>query len=237
MKFRTMQENLRQILLERIESRDLTGLQLSQQTGFRQAHVSNFLNRKRGLSLEGMDRVLRVLKLSALDLLDPKEINQHASILPPSSGDFQNVLLVSSAHACEPHIINRKVKEIFKFRKSFLNNLRPGLKSDDRKKWERFLLIRVERNQGMSMLPRLEPGTIALIDRHYNSLRPYRNGEPNLYAVHNNGHCSVRYVEQNGEQLFFRPLNVAYPVEVVAMSGKKTQDCVIGRVCYVGSEV
>ena len=58
MKFKTLQENLRKILWTRIDEGKLTGLRLAEQTGFQQAHISNFLNRKRGLSTEGMDKVL-----------------------------------------------------------------------------------------------------------------------------------------------------------------------------------
>ena len=84
MKFKALQENLRKTLWDRIEEGDLTGLRLAQQTGFKQAHISNFLNRKRGLSLEGMDKVLNVQHLSVLDLIEPTEVNKRASILPPS---------------------------------------------------------------------------------------------------------------------------------------------------------
>jgi hypothetical protein len=52
-------------------------------------HISNFLNRKPGLSIEGMDKVLSVEHLSVLDLLDPSEINKHASIPPPGDDEFQ----------------------------------------------------------------------------------------------------------------------------------------------------
>jgi len=69
MKFRVLQDNLRRTIWERIGEGDLTGLRLAQQTGFKQAHISNFLNKKRGLSLEGMDKVLAVQHLSVLDLL------------------------------------------------------------------------------------------------------------------------------------------------------------------------
>ena len=62
MKFKVLQENLRKTLWERIEEGDLTGLRLAKETGFKQAHISNFLNKKRGLSLEGMDKVLSVQK-------------------------------------------------------------------------------------------------------------------------------------------------------------------------------
>ena len=75
MKFQSLQENLRKRLWQRIDDGQLTGLRLAEETGFKQAHISNFLNGKRSLSLEGFDRVLSVLRLSVLDLLDPKEIN------------------------------------------------------------------------------------------------------------------------------------------------------------------
>jgi hypothetical protein len=65
MKFKGLQENLRKALLARIADRELTGLKLAEQTGFKQAHISNFLNRKRSLSLAGMDKVLTVQHFSS----------------------------------------------------------------------------------------------------------------------------------------------------------------------------
>ena len=171
MKFRALQENLRKTLWSRIEEGDLTGLHLAAQTGFKQAHISNFLNRKRGLSLEGMDKVLNVQHLSVLDLLDPAEINKRASILPPSGDEFENVLLVEGRIAAgEPLLMSMNVKEILKFKKSFLRKLRPEMVGD-RDGWERFVLLRADPREGMSMYPRLLPGASVLIDRHYNSLR------------------------------------------------------------------
>src|SRR5205085_6279246 len=121
MKFRALQENLRKMLWERIGEGNLTGLRLARQTGFKQAHISNFLNRKRGLSLEGMDKVLNVQHLSVLDLLDPAEINKRASIAPPSEDEFEDVLLTEGAIAAgDPLITSENVKDILKFKKSFL---------------------------------------------------------------------------------------------------------------------
>ena len=183
MKFRVLQDNLRKTLWGRIEKGDLTGLRLAQQTGFKQAHISNFLNKKRGLSIEGMDRVLAVQHLSALDLLDPSEINKRASILPPSDDEFQNVLLTDSkVAATHPLITSMNVKEILKFKKSFLKKLKAETEGQ-RGEWERFVLIKVDSEEAMSMYPRLTPGATLLIDRHYNSLKPYRKGEFNMYAV------------------------------------------------------
>src|SRR3954465_608862 len=105
MTFRQLQENLRQIMRQRVKGGHLTGLKLSQQTGFQQAHISNFLNSKRSLSLEGMDKVLSVQKFSVLDLLDPDEISKRATILPPSEGEFENVVLVEGEVAAGEPLI------------------------------------------------------------------------------------------------------------------------------------
>jgi len=248
MKCQALQDNLRQLVQERIAAGELTGLRLSGLTGFRQAHVSNFLNGKRGLSLEGMDKILRALKLSVLDLIDPEEIkggSPHTS--SPQSG-FRQVLLVASADAWQPHIGTRQVQDVFPFRESFLSRLRPAME-DDRRGWERFVLVRMDRTAGDGMSPiakamtkavtstKTGTGAVVLIDRHYNSLRPYRKYAPNLYAVHYEGQCAVRYVEQIGGQLLFRPLNADYPIAVAKAKRGRSKNFVIGRVCYVASEV
>ena len=210
MKFKALQENLRKVMRKRIDAGDLTGLKLAHQTGFQQAHISNFLNSKRSLSLEGMDKVLQVQHLSVLDLLDPSEINKRASILPPSQGEFEDVLLTEGSIAAgEPLITNENVKDL-KFKKTFLKRLRPDIKGS-RDGWSRFVLIKIDSRDGMSMYPRLLPGATVLIDRHYNSLEPYRKNENNMYAVKKDGGCTIKYVEMAGNALVLRPHNQSYP--------------------------
>jgi len=238
MKFKALQENLRKALWHRIEEKNLTGLRLAQQTGFKQAHISNFLNRKRNLSLEGMDKLLSVQRLSVLDLLDPQEINKRASILPPSEDAFENVVVVDGSTAArEPLLMSMDVKDMAKFKKSFLRRLRPELEGAARSRWERFAVLKVDGRDGMSMFPRLLPGATVLIDRHYNSLKPYRKGDNNMYAVNRDGDCTIKYVEAAGRNLVLRPHNQAYPVEVISMEeGQGAGDYLVGRVCYVGIE-
>jgi len=74
------------------------------------------------------------------------------------------------------------VKEILKFKKRFLKKLKAETEGN-REQWQRFVLIKVDGQEGMSMYPRLMPGATLLLDRHYNSLKPYRKGEFNMYAV------------------------------------------------------
>ena len=236
MKFRQLQENLRRALLDKIEDRELTALGLAHLTGFKQPHITNFLNRKRSLSLDAMDRVIGVQKMSVLDLVDPHEINKRASILPPSEDDFDNVLLVESAVAArEATITKEKVRDILKFKKSFLRRLRPST-DNGRNAWQRFVLIKVDSQDGMSMYPRLLPGATVLIDRHYNSLEPYRK-EPNMYAVRQNGAATVKYVEVSGKTLILRPHNQSFPVSILEIEeGKTAADYIVGRICHVAIE-
>src|ERR1035441_4252131 len=125
MKFRALQENLRQLLWDRINAGEITGLRLAQPTGVKKGPLSQFLNRKRGLSLEGMDKVLNVQHLSVLDLLDPAEVNKRASVLPPSEDEFDNIVVTEpQIAASEARIMSMHVKEILKFKKSFLKRLK-----------------------------------------------------------------------------------------------------------------
>jgi hypothetical protein len=98
-------------------------------------------------------------------------------------------------------------------------------------------LIRVDGREDMSMYPRLLPGATLLIDRHYNSLKPYRKSESNMYGVAHNGKCTIKYIEVAGNHLVLRPHNQADPVAVMRIEhGKKPHDYVVGRVCHIGIE-
>lgn len=237
MKFKVLQDNLRKVLWERIERGELTGLRLAQQTGFKQAHISNFLNRKRGLSLEGMDKVLAVQHLSVLDLLDPAEVSKRATIVPPSPDEFENIVLTDlSVAATQPLIASMNVKEIVKFRKSFLRRLRVESEGD-RSGWQRFIFVKLEAADALPMAPRLQPGATLLIDRHYNAISPYRKGEFNLYVVLKNDVAAIRYVEVSGSHIILRPHSEASPIEVVPIEeGKHAWDYIVGRICYLGLE-
>jgi len=87
------------------------------------------------------------------------------------------------------------------------------------------------------MYPRLFPGATVLIDRHYNSLQPYRKGELNMYAVRAKESCIVPYVELAGRNIILRPHNQAHAVEVLTMGEDEgLPDYLVGRVCYMGIE-
>src|ERR1700749_676496 len=78
-RFQTLQEKLRAVIRARLDRGELTGKSLAHKAGFQQAHLSNFLNGKRGLSLQAMDRLLDVLHVDVLQLAGVDEALRHAA--------------------------------------------------------------------------------------------------------------------------------------------------------------
>ncbi len=238
MSFVALQESLRKELRKRIDAGELTGMELARRTGFTQAHISNFLNRKRGLKLTALDRMLKAIGLSVYDLLDPHELVRFAAVPASTEAEYAEVPLVegSSAAASEV-IVNEEVRELVKFRRAFLNRIRADLAALARKSWTRFVLIRADTREGMSMWPRLNPGCTILLDRHYTTLRHYRKNDRNIYAVRKAGGCIVKYVELSGSFLILRPHNPDHPVEILPIpEGQTAADLLIGRVAHVAVE-
>lgn len=236
MTFQKLQDRLRKRLLAHIAAGQVTGLKLADMAGFQQAHMSNFLNRKRHLSLDAMDSVLAALHWTVFDLLDAAELQPLAARIPAAEDDYDNVPLVADEALAEPSLVSQQVREVLKFKRSFLRRLRADA-TGDRAQWQRFALVKADSREGMSMYPRTLPGATLLIDRHYNSLKPYRRNERNMYAIRHDGSYTIKYVEQAGRTLVLRPHNETYPVTVVQVSEAETpEEYVLGRVCHVAIE-
>lgn len=238
MNFKSLQDNLRATLWRKMNNGGVTGIALAEDAGIGQAHMSNFLNGKRGLSLEAMDRVLATQSLTIFDLLDPAQIDRYASIPTCNDAEFATVPLVDAQIAASADRINRGViRETLKFSANFLRGLR-SLCEPARAHWERFVALRVDARDGMSMFPRLMPGAIILVDRHYHAPKPYRRGESTMFAVRRAGiGCVIRYVEMAGHTVLLRPHNTAYPLEILTLSRRHTAPYyIVGRVAHVGLE-
>ena len=236
LRFLHLQDSLRKLILDRIAAGELTGMALAASSGFRQAHISNFLNRKRGLSLEGMDRVLEVEKLSVLDLVPPEEINRRASIPPPREDDYANIFFVSPENSARAQVQARDVLEVLKFKHAFLRRLRPS-PHGDRENWLRFVITKPSRSCGEAMFPRLAPGCTVLLDRHYTALVPYRRAEPCIYAVVSGNEVIFRKVEFDRDCLLLRPEHPAVPIKRLHVSHlTDCRDLIVGRVVHVSME-
>ncbi|MGH9596620.1 MAG: hypothetical protein ACRD3K_07470 [Edaphobacter sp.] len=240
MNFQDLHELLRIELLRRIERGTLTRSRLAQQAGFQQAHISNFLNRKRALSLEGLDRVLVSQNLT-IDQILPLEIQALAATQPAPvhHRDPTEIVPVVSPSAAmdEARIPTSSIIETIQVSASRLhdNRARP---STGHAHWQRFLAIRADTQQSAAMDPLISPGAIAVIDRHYNSLAPYRAHQPTLYAVRSGPALLLRFVDFNEGRLILRPWSRDFPVQLLPLATHETpSDYIVGRVCLVFSEL
>lgn len=222
-----LEDSMRKAIKQRITAGVLTGTVLARQTGFQQAHISNFLNGRRGLSVEGFDRMLEALGLSVTDLIGPI-----AAAASPAR-EYDDVPIVETAIAHHPDFAAREISDVLKFKRAFLKRVRARA-SAGRETWTRFIIIKADADNALAMYPRIVPGATLLVDRHYDSLEPYRRREPNIYAVLKGKSVLVRYVEEQGGHLLLRPANSNSPLLSI-MSG--AGDPIIGRVCHIGAEV
>ena len=235
MNFQHLHELLRTELLRRIERGLLTQSRLAHQAGFQQAHISNFLNRKRALSLEGLDRVLASQNLT-IDQILPLDLA--AAAAPQTHEPIEIVPVVSSSVAMdEARVSEPAVIETVQVSASRLhdNRARPSTKYAH---WQRFLAIRADAQQAAAMQPLVAPGSIAVLDRHYNSLAPYRAQQPTLYAVRCGAALLLRYVDFDEGHLILRPYSREFSVQLIRLASHESPaDYLVGRVCLLFSEL
>lgn len=232
MNFSQLHERLRLELLRRIQRGTLSVSLLARQTGFGQAHLSNFLNRKRQLSLEGLDRVLAAQQLDAGDLLPMRD---------SSGGNFDDLLnipLVSHATAMfEPLVRPGAVQRLVQVPVGLLNRARART-SPSRHAWLRFVAVQIAAADAAAMDPLVLPDAVVLLDRHYNSLAQYRPARPNLYGVRHNAHLKVRYADFQAGRLLLRPHNRSVAIEAIDPGpGESPGDLITGRVVMIVNEM
>lgn len=227
-------EQLRAHIRARIGRGELTGVGLARAADFPQGHLSNFLNARRGLSLESMDRLLDTLGIGILDLLETKEIEEHVEL--PRKEGVERVALVSPENAALARFAPEQILETRSFNKSFLRKLRARA-AEDRRDWLRFVVIRLEL-KGVPLIAFRGVRASLLIDRHYSSLDPYRRFQPNVYVVSFAGRCNMGYVSVSDDCLVLRTRDPQQEVEMLKIErGRSYSEYIVGRVCHVGLEV
>jgi transcriptional regulator with XRE-family HTH domain len=230
MGFVGLQEALRRELRRRIAAGELTGMELARKTGFTQAHISNFINRKRGLKLRALDRMMKALGLTLYDLLDPRDLARHAAVPPATADEFVDVPVIEATAAASPVITREQVREMLKFRSAFLDRLRATAPAA-RKGWTRFVALQIEAAEAEAMWPGAGARATLLVDRHSISLTPYRPGHRNIYVVKRDSGLLVRYAESIDGSLVLQPRDPGFPAIVVPV--ESVADAVVGRVAQV----
>jgi len=233
MNFTQMHERLRLELLRRIQRGTLSVSLLARQTGYGQPHLSNFLHSRRQLSLEAIDRILAAQHLTAADLLPVLQLGGARQV----DGEDSAVPMVSHHAALfEPNIRPTAIQSMLHLPAGSLNQMRARV-SISRRTWERFVAVRIPAADALPMEPLVLPEAIALVDRHYNSLMPYRPNRPNLYAVRYGSRLLLRYVDFVANRLVLRPYNLAHPVDLIEVEpGEPPSELLAGRVALILNE-
>jgi transcriptional regulator with XRE-family HTH domain len=228
-----LHERLRLEVIRLIERGTLSGSLLARQTGYRQSHISNFLRRKRTLSMRAFDRLLAVTPISLTDLM-PADRQASFDFLDyaPGDSDWISIPIVSQPSAIhDHHIVSRAVLDLLKLPADMLGDLRPNCRQP-RKQWQRFVAVRATELQARPMQPVIQPHAILLIDRHYCSLMPHRITDPNIYAVRVANALAFRYLAFEASRLILRPYNLNHPIDLLELATNETlPDLIVGRVC------
>lgn len=234
MNFSQLHEQLRIEITRRIDRGQLTGTLLGRQTGLQASHLSNFIRRKRKLSLSALDRVLAAQLLSIEDLLP--ESDRAAVRRDPA--ETSTVPLVSHATALHSPIVNqRSVLGAIHLPAGILDQLRPR-RTLARRNWQRFVAVRLTAAQARPMEPVLSPDAVAVLDRHYNSLAPIHPPRPNIYAVNIANTLAFRYISYEANRLILRPHALDAPVELLKITAEESPSAsIIGRVCIAITEL
>jgi hypothetical protein len=234
MNFTQMHDRLRVELLRRIQRGTLSVSLLARQTGYGQAHLSNYLHGRRQLSLDAMDRILAAQHLTIADLLPAA----HRPDLWPEDGDSSAVPVVSHAVALFDPVIRPSATQSMLQLPSAALQTAHARASNARRAWQRFVAVRIPAAETPPMEPLVQPEAAVLIDRHYNSLMPYRPNRPNLYAVRYDARLVLRYVDYVSRHLILRPHNLAFPVELIEMDADESpNELLVGRVALILNEL
>ena len=205
MKFTDLRDALRTHLKAQIAEGATTGMAIATAANTRQAHVSNFLNGKRGLSFETADRLLQIAGLDTEDLIADQLLKPRRPFQPATLGAFITVPIVDAKAAMLPRPQQRHVRGSMLISRDVLQ----GRSEDDRRSsWTRFVAV----NRGNA--------ECVIVDRHR-----CQASSKGKFAVVRNGSVQIGRLLQGEREVVFCPDD---PSEE-ACSG----DRVIGRVIQI----
>ncbi len=221
MNFYDLGEALRREMQHRLAAGRLTQSQLAELTGFRQAHISNFLSGRRALSLEGLDRLLSSQQLDVRELL-PGKLNLHAA---EDDSSAQTVPVVSARRL----ISARKLDNASEFT-SIVPPGNPARPSAERLPWDRFAAIRITAAHAIGVSAVLPQHSIASVDRHDTAPPASGKVSASFFAVAVAGRLLFRRVERHKKLLLLRPQEASQPATLLT---DHQIGAIVGRVCWI----
>ena len=231
MNFSQLHERVRIEVLRRIENGSLNATLLAHQIDCSAAHISNFLNQRRRLSIAALDKVLRAQFLTIADLYPEGRHLQSPVERPATATSFDSVPLIEPKIAAfSMRIPSASIIDVVKVGSGLLGSLRDKC-SAERRRWDRFVAVQMWEEEAALMEPLLPGNAIVLIDRHYNSTFAYLPGRPTIYAVRIANRLRFRMVTLLDRQLILRTRNPEHIPELLPLiNGQTSADVIVGRV-------
>lgn len=191
-----------------------------------QAHISNFLHGHRSMSMEALDKVLAAIRMQVEDLMPQKR----GYLLEEQAAAVEIPLVPHAVAMFEPYMRPSVVERMLSFPGASVAELEARC-SNARKQWERFVAIRLDAEDARGMEPIVEAGAVLLLDRHYTSFKPLREGRPNLYAARLGSQLLIRYAQYQADRVVLRPYRAQAEAHVVEVGvGETASDILVGRV-------
>jgi predicted XRE-type DNA-binding protein len=227
MTIRQLHDRVRVELLRRIKRGTMSVSLLARLTGMTQAHISNFLHGNRSMSIDALDKMLSATRMEVDDLLP----QQRGAMLEMRIGDSVKIPLVSHMAAIhEPHMRASVIETTLTYAGSYVSGLEPRC-ANTRRQWERFVAVRLDAEDARGMEPVVTAGAVLLLDRHYTSFKPLREGTPNLYAARLDSQLLIRYAQHQADRVVLRPHRAQFEAHVVEVNrGETASDLLVGRV-------
>jgi len=228
-----LQERVRLELLRRIERGTLSVSLLARQAGFGQPHISNFLHGRKGLTLKTLEKIMAAQRLQIEDLLPSR--SEASGVL--NKEQIEVVIwipLVTHVVAMQdPYIRPSSTIKMLPFAGDAVRGLEARC-SSARRQWDRFVAIRISAEDARAMEPVVEADAVVLLDRHYTSFLPFRQGGVNLYGARVGSQLVVRYAQFQGERVVLRAYQAKVKADVLETKpGEAANDLLVGRVVRV----
>jgi hypothetical protein len=180
-----------------------------------------------------MDAILNALGINVEQLV---AVIDQMQVRKESSSATGSVPLIQHQAVMSPIFASDEVLGTVEYPKALLLRLKAE-PPDTRKLWVRFFAVKAGKALSAPMNPRLESGSVLLIDRHYCSLAGHRKDEPDLYLIRKEDTLMVRWVEMQSTQLCLRPERNDYPLDFISIDRKNPiESCIVGRVAHIATE-
>jgi len=231
----TLLTRLREHVRLKVRSRQASGLDLAREADIPQGHLSNFLNARRGLSLESVDRLLDALHIGLLDLMNTTELREWVGKADARSR-YDVVPRIPHNLAMIPRIPKTGVLEVHCVDKSMLRRQCRSNDVADRAMWHRFVYLRFDTGEIRAIAPTASRGATLLVDRHYTGLEPYRSRQ-NVYVVRSTKGLIVGRVSLTKSHIILQPCDQKSEISTIALSPlERYIEHLVGRVCHVRFE-